>query len=415
MRVLVIGSSGREHAIAWRLSQDENVEEVIVSPGNAGTNTNKIKSINAIDIVSWLNIVEERNIDLTVVGPENILAAGIVDEFNKHNKLIVGPNNQATQIEASKIYCKKLLNNINIPTAKWIAIDNEEDAIQAINNSNPPYVIKADGLAGGKGVCIVDHEDDAILKAKEYLRGKFGVASKRIIIEEYIKGEEYSLIALCDGKNIIPFPLSKDYKRLADNDLGPNTGGMGAVCPIKLNDINEYELCKKLINPIINELGSLGISYQGYIYLGLIIDENKQINVLEINCRLGDPEAQVILPLLASNFTELLLNTAKGDLSNYQIAWQDKSVVSVVLCTKDYPDKIETQEEIMINQLPAPGMIFHAGTTIKDNKLLTAGGRVINVLGIDKNIAKARENAYCNITAISFANSKYRSDIAKNL
>ncbi len=346
MKILVIGSGGREHAIVWKLAQSDLCEKVFVAPGNAGTadepKTENI-DLNAEDLESLLAFAKNKEIDLTIVGPEAPLVLGLIDLFEKNNLLCLGPNKLAAQMEGSKIFMKDVLKKGNIPTATYEVFTNPESARKFLETCDIPIVLKADGLAAGKGVIVAFSRDEALEALNSLMvEQKLGTAGDNLVIEEFLKGEEASFIVLCDGKNVISLASSQDHKQRDDGDKGPNTGGMGAYSPAPLitKELNE-EIMKDIIHPTLAELKRRNIDYKGFLYAGLMINEQK-IKVLEYNCRFGDPETQPILMRMKSDFLNLCLKAAKQELKGVQIDWDDRSALGVVMASKGYPEKYET-------------------------------------------------------------------------
>ncbi len=414
MNVLIVGSGGREHAMAWKISQSKLVDKIYAAPGNAGMSTiADIVDIKADDIEALLSFASDKNIDLTVVGPEAPLVAGIADRFEDRGLLIFGPSEAAARLEGSKIFSKELMKKSGVPTADFEVFDNSKDASEYILAKEPPYVIKADGLAAGKGVIIAKSSAEAVDAVKDILdNGKFGDAGKKIIIEECLSGEELSVLAFTDGDKIIPLASSQDHKRAYDNDEGPNTGGMGAYspCPLVLqSDIGV--IVEQTITPVIKELKNNGIVYKGLIYAGLMITENGPM-VLEYNVRFGDPETQAVLPRMKSDIVTLFLETAKGKIETTDLAWDHRAAVAVVVASEGYPGSYEKYKEIKIaDSFDDDIFIFHAGTAVKDGKLVVNGGRILAVTALGENLKDAVEKVYVNLPKIEIEKSFYRKDI----
>lgn len=422
MNILVIGKGGREAAVFWKLSQSERVSKIICAPGNAGiANLAECMPVDPMDIDGQLALAKKHKVDLVIVGPEDPLVAGIVNRFEREGIPIVGPSQAAAEIEGSKIYCTNLLNKYHIPIPNSTIFYNPLDAkeyIKSLANSDFPLVIKPDGLTAGKGVTIVKNKQHASrLIGDMMIRGKFGEAGNRIIIQEFVSGRECSMIVLTDGENIVPFLPSRDFKRAKDGDQGLNTGGMGAYSP--LADV-PLELQQKIINTIIKPtllgLKNEGRPYRGVLYTGLMISDNGKIWVLEYNCRFGDPETQVVLPLLESDFAELMMQTATGSLKGVKAKWSGQSAVCVVLASKGYPGKPVTGFPITGLEIAESEntIIFHAGTAEGPlDSTVTAGGRVLGVVGLGDNLLQARTRAYCAANIIDFKGRECRWDIAK--
>ena len=418
MKILVIGSGGREHAIVWKLAQSDLCEKVFVAPGNAGTaNEPKAENIdlNAEDLESLLAFAKNKEIDLTIVGPEAPLVLGLIDLFEKNNLLCLGPNKLAAQMEGSKIFMKDVLKKGNIPTATYEVFTNPESARKFLETCDIPIVLKADGLAAGKGVIVAFSRDEALEALNSLMvEQKLGTAGDNLVIEEFLKGEEASFIVLCDGKNVISLASSQDHKQRDDGDKGPNTGGMGAYSPAPLitEELNE-EIMKDIIHPTLAELKRRNIDYKGFLYAGLMINEQK-IKVLEYNCRFGDPETQPILMRMKSDFLSLCLKAAKQELKGVQIDWDDRFALGVVMASKGYPEKYETGFPISgLNGENETTKVFHCGTKIEGEKILSNGGRVLCVTGLGGNLDTAFKNAYETTSKISWDGAFYRKDIGK--
>ena len=418
MKILVIGSGGREHAIVWKLAQSDLCEKVFVAPGNAGTadepKTENI-DLNAEDLESLLAFAKNKEIDLTIVGPEAPLVLGLIDLFEKNNLLCLGPNKLAAQMEGSKIFMKDVLKKGNIPTATYEVFTDPESAREFLETCDIPIVLKADGLAAGKGVIVAFSRDEALEALNSLMvEQKLGTAGDNLVIEEFLKGEEASFIVLCDGKNVISLASSQDHKQRDDGDKGPNTGGMGAYSPAPLitEELNE-EIMKDIIHPTLAELKRRNIDYKGFLYAGLMINEQK-IKVLEYNCRFGDPETQPILMRMKSDFLSLCLKAAKQELKGVQIDWDDRFALGVVMASKGYPEKYETGFPISgLNGENETTKVFHCGTKTEGEKILSNGGRVLCVTGLGENLDTAFKNAYETTSKISWDGAFYRKDIGK--
>ena len=418
MKILVIGSGGREHAIVWKLAQSDLCEKVFVAPGNAGTadepKTENI-DLNAEDLGSLLAFAKNKEIDLTIVGPEAPLVLSLIDLFEKNNLLCLGPNKLAAQMEGSKIFMKDVLKKGNIPTATYEVFTNPESARKFLETCDIPIVLKADGLAAGKGVIVAFSRDEALEALNSLMvEQKLGTAGDNLVIEEFLKGEEASFIVLCDGKNVISLASSQDHKQRDDGDKGPNTGGMGAYSPAPLitKELNE-EIMKDIIHPTLAELKRRNIDYKGFLYAGLMINEQK-IKVLEYNCRFGDPETQPILMRMKSDFLSLCLKAAKQELKGVQIDWDDRFALGVVMASKGYPEKYETGFPISgIDKENETTKVFHCGTKKKGEEILSNGGRVLCVTGLGSNLGNAFEKAYEATSKITWSGAFYRKDIGK--
>ena len=417
MNLLIIGGGGREHAIAWKASQSDKVHNIFVTPGNPGIAQEKkveLVKLNNPTLNDYISLAKEKKIDLTVVGPEVPLVNGIVDEFQKNNLAIFGPNKLASQLEGSKDFCKKILNSGKVLTAKHESFTNSVSAINYIKTQSMPIVIKADGLAAGKGVFIMQDREEAFTIIKNLFQGKLdGIKTKLIIVEEFLKGEEASFICLVSGEEIIPLVSSKDHKKLYNGDLGPNTGGMGAYSPTKLIDDEISEIIlNQIIRPTLMELKKININYQGFLYAGLMIDKDKNPYVLEYNCRLGDPEAQAILMRLESDITDIFLATINSKLSNLEIKWKSESACTIVLASEGYPGSYEKNKKIEGLDNKVNGVkIFHSGTKLNNGHFVTNGGRVLSVTALGVNLQVAQAKAYDRCNQVSWDGKIKRHDI----
>jgi len=413
VNVLVVGSGGREHAIGWKLSQSDNVDRVFHAPGNGGTLNNvQISADNLDELAKFAS----ENDCFTVIGPEAPLAMGIVDMFNERNLKIFGPTREAAQLESSKIWAKQFLKRNNIPTAAFEVFDDPLKAKEYVNKIGYNVVIKADGLASGKGVIVCHSKDEAEKSIDMMLVDKkFGDAGNNIIIEERIDGIEASYIALSDGKIAIPMATSQDHKRVFDNDKGPNTGGMGAYSPTSIidNDISQ-KIQEKIIDKTISALRNEGITFKGFLYAGIMLKDGKPY-VLEYNVRMGDPECQPILMRMDSDLFEYLMGSVNGTLGNMQqISWKNKSAVCIVLASKGYPESYPKGDEIFgLEKVFDDGFIFQAGTKMQDKKIITNGGRVLGVTALGDTLELAINHAYNITEKISWENKYLRTDIGK--
>ncbi len=420
MKILVIGSGGREHAIAWKLSQDDRVEKIYAAPGNGGTAyENKCENVNikVNDFDALIKFVKENNIDLTVVGPEDPLSNGIVDTFEKEGLLIFGPNKAAAQMEASKAFAKDVMKNAGIATADYAEFANYDEAAAYVTKKGAPIVVKADGLAAGKGVTVALTVDEAINALKEIFLDKiFGEKNNVVVIEDFMEGEEATYLAFTDGENIIPLSVSQDHKRVYDDDKGPNTGGMGAYAPAPICDNSKMErVTNEIAYPMIKELKKRGIIYKGVIYAGLMIN-GESIKVVEFNCRFGDPECQVVLSRIESGFLDAVIGSAKGSLDGVQVINKDMTAACVILISGGYPKDYKSGYEISgiadadkIENIK----VFHAGTKADNGKILTSGGRVLCVTAVNKDLKSTIDKAYEGVAKISFKDMAFRKDIGK--
>jgi len=414
MKVLVIGGGGREHAIVHKLSQSPKVDKIYCAPGNAGIGLlAECVDIKIGDIEKLKEFAIKNNIDLTVVGPEMPLVQGIVDEFEKAGLKIFGPNKNAAAIEGSKYFTKHLLSKYNIPTGRFKAFDKYQEAMKFLKETWYPVVMKADGLAQGKGVFIVKD----FIEAKEALdlmmkKRIFGASGDIVIIEEMLFGKEASVFAFTDGENILPMVSAMDYKKVYEGDKGPNTGGMGSIAPNPyLEEETLKEVMESILKPMVKALQKEGIVYKGVLYAGLMLTKEGP-KVLEFNARFGDPETQVVLPLLKTDLINIIEATIEGKLDKIQIEWEDKKAVCAVAVSNGYPGEYQTGFEITGLEKVKEAFVYHAGTALKDGKIVTSGGRVLAVTTIGDSYEEAREKVYREIEKISFEGMYYRKDIA---
>lgn len=418
-KVLVIGSGGREHALAWRLSLSTTVEQVFVAPGNPGTQSEKnIKNvaIQADNYDALIEFCKAEDIDLVVVGPEQPLCDGLVDQMTESKIKCFGPSALAAQLEGSKTYSKEFLEKYNIPTAAYASFTQVDSALNYLTEQSYPIVIKADGLAAGKGVVIAQKESQAIAAVKDMLAGNaFGEAGHRIVIEEFLVGEEASFIVIADGENFVPMATSQDHKARDDGDKGPNTGGMGAYTPAPIVDKKVFNnAIEYIIKPTIAGMIAEGNPFVGFLYAGLMIDTNGKAKVLEFNVRFGDPETQPIMMRLNSNLDELCLAAIDGTLNQQSINWDKRACLGVVLAEQGYPEKYNTGSVIKgleTTNKHSDRKVFHAGTKMIEGNLVTNGGRVLCVCALGDDIAQAKSEAYDYCDTISWGSKFNRSDI----
>ena len=414
MRIAIIGSGGREHAIAATISKSSLINEIFCIPGNAGTSkiaTNVEMDINQFDKLH--KYIIDKSIDLVVVGPEQPLVNGIVDYLEQFNIKVFGPNKIASQLEGSKIFTKKLCQKYNIPTANFGIFENKIDAKKFLENAKYPNVIKADNLAAGKGVYICNNEQESFMAVEEIFDGKFGEA-KNVLIEEFLEGEEMSYFIISDGTTVKSFETAQDHKRVLEGDNGKNTGGMGAYSPSRLisNDL-ENKILDKIIKPTLKGLSDLGTEYKGFLYAGLMIVENEPY-LIEYNVRMGDPECQTILPKLKTDLAEIIESCCNKKLADINIEWTNKKSLCVVLCSKGYPDTY--QKDVLIKNLENLSLdennfIFHAGTKKENDKFLAIGGRVLNFISLSDDFLKARNEVHECIEKLDWNGGFYRRDI----
>ena len=414
MRIAIIGSGGREHAIAATISKSSLINEIFCIPGNAGTS--KIATNVEIDINQFDKLhkyIKDKSIDLVVVGPEQPLVNGIVDYLEQFNIKVFGPNKIASQLEGSKIFTKKLCQKYNIPTANFGIFENKIDAKKFLENAKYPNVIKADNLAAGKGVYICNNEQESFMAVEEIFDGKFGEA-KNVLIEEFLEGEEMSYFIISDGTTVKSFETAQDHKRVLEGDSGKNTGGMGAYSPSRLisNDL-ENKILDKIIKPTLKGLSDLGTEYKGFLYAGLMIVKNEPY-LIEYNVRMGDPECQTILPKLKTDLAEIINSCCNKKLADINIEWTNKKSLCVVLCSKGYPDTyqknvlIKNLENLSLNE---DNFIFHAGTKNENDKFFATGGRVLNFISLSDDFLKARNEVHQCIEKLDWNGGFYRRDI----
>ena len=414
MKVLIIGSGGREHAIAYKLNLSDKVSQIYAIPGNPGIASFGINVSGSVeDIPFILNFAKENKIDLVVIGPEVPLCMGLADTLEENGFKVFGPRQKAAMLEGSKAFSKEFMIKHNIPTAKYVEVNNYDQSIKALDNFSYPLVIKADGLAAGKGVVIVNDENEAkeTLKAMlvdNYLSG----AGKKVVIEEFLKGFECSLLCFTDGESIIPMVSAKDHKQIFDGNLGPNTGGMGTVSPNPFIIDGMDEILKnEILTPFLEGLKKENMDYRGVVFIGLMI-ENNEPKVLEFNVRFGDPETQSILLRLDTDLFEIMQACSERKLKNIEIKWKEEHAGCLVLASKGYPSSYPKGLEIKnLDMVDNDIIIFHAGTAINDNKLVTSGGRVLNICALGKDLNDVRKKIYKAANIIDFEGKQYRSDI----
>jgi len=413
MKVLVVGGGGREHALAWKLAQSERVQTVYVAPGNGGTAADtRLRNVAIVDPAALADFAVAEKIGLTVVGPEVPLAAGIVDLFRARGLRIFGPTQAAAQLESSKAYAKEFMQRHGIPTARHATFDDAAAAHAHVDAEGAPIVVKADGLAAGKGVVVAATADEAHAAIDAML----AVPGGRVVIEEFMAGEEASFIVLCDGNNVLPLATSQDHKRIHDGDRGPNTGGMGAYSPAPVVTPNVHaKVMHEIVLPTIAGMAKDGIPYTGFLYAGLMIDGAGQPRTVEFNCRLGDPEAQPILMRLKSDLFEVLMHATDGTLDGVNLQWDRRVALGVVMAAGGYPGAVRAGDAI--GGLPAPAtdlQVFHAGTALgADGRLVTAGGRVLCVTALADSARLAQQRALEAVRTIHFSGAQWRNDIGQ--
>ena len=422
MNVLLLGSGGREHALAWKISQSNKLKKLFIAPGNAGTSTiGENINVDSNNFSDVKKIVLEKNIELVVVGPEDPLVKGIQNFFIEDDELknipIIGPGKIGAQLEGSKEFAKKFMLRHNIPTAKYLSVSSEtiEQGIIFLKQLSPPYVLKADGLAAGKGVLILNSLSEATQALNEMLNGQFGEASKRVVIEEFLTGIEVSFFAVTDGNSYKILPEAKDYKKIGENDTGLNTGGMGAISPVAFaNNEFKQKVEKQIIIPTITGLKKDKIDYKGFLFFGLMnVDGNPF--VIEYNVRLGDPETEVILPRIKSDILDLFDDVANNCLNNKKLQISDDTVSTIMLVSGGYPEAYAKGKEIKNIDSVNDSIVFHAGTKTSDNKIITNGGRVLAISSFGKNKNEALSKSYKNAEKIIFEGKYYRKDIGFDL
>lgn len=418
MKILVIGSGGREHALAWRLAQSTRVSEIIVAPGNAGTALEaKCRNVNiaVTDIDALLALAKAEQVAFTLVGPEVPLVLGVVDSFQAHDLKIFGPSKAAAQLEGSKAFAKDFLERHNIPTAHYAVFEIEQDALEHVEHVGAPIVIKADGLAAGKGVIVAMTLEEARAAITDMLgNNQFGEAGARVVIEEFLVGEEASFISMVDGKTALPMATSQDHKRIGDGDTGPNTGGMGAYSPAPVVTAEVHaRVMREVVNPTVQGMIADGMPFCGFLYAGLMIDAAGNPKVIEFNVRFGDPETQPVMMRLQSDFSELIEAAIEGRLDSVSAQWDPRPALGVVMAAENYPHAPRTGDVIhgLENPAPTDSKIFHAGSTLENGLTLTSGGRVLCATALGHNVQAAQKTAYQLVEQITWLGEYHRTDI----
>jgi len=415
MKIMVVGGGAREHTLAWKLSRSRKVKEIYVAPGNAGTGQiAKNLDISPTKLDALAGAAKENKIDLVVVGPEAPLAAGIVDKLQSLGIPAFGPTKEAALIESSKVFAKRLMHKYHIPCAKDAVFSSFKEAEAYVKKQPVPVVIKADGLAAGKGAIVAQSREEALKALSDIMEKRvFGDAGNQVLIEECLVGRETSLLAFTDGKTVVPMVTARDYKRANDNDQGPNTGGMGCYSPSRFLDKKAIDKAvKTIVEPVVKAMAKEGKPYKGVLYTGLMITAEGP-KVLEFNARFGDPETQVQLPLLKSDLVDIMMSVIEGTLSRTRVEWDSGACVGVVMASGGYPGNYKQGLPISgLDKIDSDMLVFHAGTKLDGGKIYTAGGRVLTVAFTGKTIAEARERVYLNLPRISFENCHYRKDIA---
>jgi phosphoribosylamine---glycine ligase len=415
MKILVVGSGGREHALAWKLAQSKRIQMVLVAPGNGGTALDaRMKNVAITDPVALADFAQQEQVTLTVVGPEAPLAAGIVDIFRERGMKIFGPTRKAAQLESSKDFAKAFMERHGIPTARYQTFSDADAAHRYIDEQGAPIVIKADGLAAGKGVVVAMTLEEAHGAIDMMLSdNRFGDAGARVVVEEFLEGEEASFIVMVDGKNMLPLATSQDHKRLLDQDLGPNTGGMGAYSPAPIVTPQLHaRVMREIIQPTVQGMAKDGIPYTGFLYAGLMIDAEGNPKTLEFNCRMGDPETQPIMARLKTDLVSVMEHAVAGTLDEIELDWDRRTALGVVMAASGYPDAPRKNDVITgIPEETEHSMTFHAGTSMDNKALTTQGGRVLCVVGLGDSVRVAQKHAYEALDQIHFDGMQFRRDI----
>ncbi len=412
MKVLLVGSGGREHALGWKIARSPRVNQLISLPGNPGLAElgQLVDGVDPTTAGAVAQVATQLGVDLVVVGPEAPLAAGVIDALTARGIPAFGPTRAAARLESSKTYAKEVMARSGVATAAWGSFTEEQHALEFLRTRSGPYVVKADGLAAGKGVLVTDNETEAATWVRRCLQGGFGRAA--VVIEDYLEGPEVSVFTLCSGREAVALEPARDYKRLSDGDRGPNTGGMGSFSPVAdLPAGLVSHTRQRVIEPVLTTMASEGNSYTGFLYAGLVLTASGPM-VLEFNCRLGDPETQVVLPRLQTDLVDLIEAGLSGSLTSAEVAWSPEAVVNVVVAASGYPEQPRTGDPITIGKLPDGAMVFHAGTRREGGHLVSAGGRVLNVIGRGASLAEARTIAYQGVHAVKLPGMHFRSDIA---
>ena len=417
MKVLIVGGGGREHALAWKCAQSKRVTEVLVAPGNAGTAAEprlRNVAVEAEDVAGLVALAQREQVGLTIIGPEQPLVAGVVDAFQAAGLRCFGPPQRAAQLEGSKAYTKEFLRRYHIPTAAYATFNQENFDPAYVRRQRTPIVVKASGLAAGKGVVIVETAEEAIATAERMFAGQFGAAGDEVVIEEFLLGEEASFIVMADGEHILPFATSQDHKRIGDGDTGPNTGGMGAYSPAPVvTPAMHARIMHEVIEPTIRGLAADGTPYTGFLYAGIMVAPDGTPNVLEFNCRFGDPETQPIMMRLQSDLVALCEAALDGRLDQVDAQWDSRAALGVVLAAGGYPEAVRKGDAIAGLDAAAqlPGKVFHAGTRLTNNQVVTSGGRVLCAVGLGDKVRDAQRAAYQLVDALSWPGMQCRRDI----
>jgi phosphoribosylamine--glycine ligase len=417
VKVLIVGGGGREHALAWKVASSARVSEVLVAPGNAGTaGEPRVRNVAVAsdDAAALADLAHARRVDLTIIGPEAPLVAGVVDVFRRRGLACFGPSAAAARLEGSKAFTKEFLRRHDIPTAASATFTRENFDVAYVHSQRTPIVVKASGLASGKGVVILDSAAEAIAVAEAMFAGKFGDAGHEVVIEEFLPGEEVSFIVMADGEHVLPLATSQDYKRRDDGDRGPNTGGMGAYSPAPIvSAVVQARIMRAVIGPTINGLAAEGMPFTGFLYAGLMIAPDGTPNVIEFNCRLGDPEAQPLLLRLRTDLTELTEAALAGSLDEVRAEWDERAALGVVLAAAGYPDSPRKGDRIegLERAAALPGKVFHAATRLEGQEIYTTGGRVLCAVGLGARVSDAQRAAYAIADCVRWPGVQYRRDI----
>jgi phosphoribosylamine--glycine ligase len=417
MKVLIVGSGGREHALAWKCAQSSRVSEVLVAPGNAGTACEpRVRNVEvaAEDVPALVALARREQVALTIIGPEAPLVLGVVDAFEAAGLRCFGPRRAPSQLEGSKAFTKEFLRRHGIPTAGYATFTRDNFDPDWVRGQRTPIVVKASGLAAGKGVIIAATAEEAIATVESMFAGQFGSAGTEVVVEEFLPGEEASFIVMADGEHVLPFATSQDHKRVGDGDTGPNTGGMGAYSPAPVVTPGMHErIMREVIHPTIRGLAADGMPYTGFLYAGIMIAPDGTPNVLEFNCRFGDPETQPILSRLRSDLTVLCEAALDRRLDEVSMDWDPRAALGVVMAAEGYPDTVRKGDPItgLDTAAALPGKVFHAGTALRDGQVVTSGGRVLCAVGLGDSVREAQREAYALVQAIRWSGVQYRHDI----
>lgn len=415
MRVLLVGSGGREHALGWKLVAGGRVTELLSLPGNPGLAGlgPVIEGVDPLDVGAVAAVARVHRADLVVVGPEGPLAAGVVDAVARLGIPVFGPTRMAARLESSKAFAKDVMARAGVPTPEAAVFTEREAAARHLRSRPGPYVVKADGLAAGKGVLVTDDVDAALSWVVDCLSGRFGEAGRTVLVEDHVSGPELSIFAVSDGRRVVSLEPARDYKRLGDGDTGPNTGGMGSFSPVPLPAGLVEEVERRVFLPTLAEMAGMGAPYVGFLYAGLVLGERGP-EVIEFNCRLGDPETQVVLPRLETDLLDVIEAGLGGSLAGTALSWSPRAAVDVVLAASGYPDAPRTGDPVTgLDEVPGDVLVFHAGTAREGRRIVTSGGRVLNIVGLGDTVADARAAAYRGVEAVRYKGRQFRTDIGE--